>query len=107
MNPSTPFKEELELDLLLEQELELVQRSKQFEDNQKRIELERAERECMIPPPDDLEIRRKMKVHYAAVSRGEIKNTRKDQSQSLLLLFMLIAATCALVWWGWNLMQGG
>lgn len=105
MNATTPFKEELELGKLLEKENELFQRHKEFEENQRRIELERAERERTIPPLDDLALRERMRAHQVATTRGEIKNILRDQNQSLLLLLILIAATCALVWWGIKLMQ--
>jgi hypothetical protein len=107
MNPATPFKEELELDEILEKETELILRHKEFEKNQKRIELERAERECMIPPLDDIATRVRMKAHHAATTRGEIKNVHRDHSENILMLLLLLAATCALVWWGYKLMQGG
>ena len=54
MDPATPFKEELELDAILEKETELVRRRKEFEENQRRIERERAERDrksLLYPPP--------------------------------------------------------
>ena len=100
------FKEELELDQIRETEQQLVQREKEFAENQRRIARERVERECTMPPLDEIQMRERRKHHEQIVSRGEVANVRRDQSRSLLLLFLLIAATCTLVWWGLRLMQG-
>ncbi len=103
---NTVFKEELELDQIRETEQQLVQREKEFAENQRRIARERVERECTMPPLDEIHMRERRKHHEQIVSRGEVANVRRDQSRSLLLLFLLIAATCTLVWWGLRLMQG-
>ncbi len=103
---NTVFKEELELDQIRETEQQLVQREKEFAENQRRIARERVERECTMPPLDEIQMRERRKHHEQIVSRGEVANVRRDQSRSLLLLFLLIAATCTLVWWGLRLMQG-
>lgn len=105
--PAKPqFKEELELDLLRETEQELLQREREFEENQKRIARERIERESTMPPLDEIKLRERRRQHEEIVSRGEIANVRRDQQRSLMLLVLLITATTALVWWGIRLMQG-
>lgn len=101
------FKEELELDELRETDRQLREREKQFAENQKRIAIERIERECTMPPLDEIQTREKIKHHEQIVSRGEVANVRRDQNRSLLMLFVLITATCSLIWWGLRLMQGG
>lgn len=106
MSRPTVFKEELELDQIRETEQQLVQRQKEFAENQKRIARERVERECTMPPLDEIQMRERRKHHEQIVSRGEVANVRRDQSRSLLLLFLLITATCTLIWWGLRLMQG-
>lgn len=106
MNPVTPCKEQLELDEILEKETELIRRHKEFEENQRRIELERAERECMIPPLDDIANRTRQKAHQIATTRGEIKNVHRNHNESIVMLILLVVATCALVWWGYTLMHG-
>lgn len=107
MSRAKLFKEELELDEVLEQQQELQNRLREFERNQKEIERTRAERECTMPPLDEIEARQRTRQHEQTVSRGEVANVRRDQNQGLLLLVLLIAATCTLVWWGLRLMQGG
>ena len=107
MNRSKLFKEELELDEVLTKQQELQDRMKEFERSQREIERTRAENERTIPPLSEITERERWRQHEQLVSRGEIANVRRDQNQGLLLLFLLITATCTLVWWGLRLMQGG
>ena len=107
MSRPTVFKEELELDQLRETEQQLRQREKEFSENRKRIAQERIERESMMPPLDEIQVRMQMKQHEQIASRGEIANVRRDQNQGLMLLVLLVTATCTLIWWGIRLMQGG
>lgn len=105
MSRSKMFSEELELDLLRETEQQLLQREKEFAENRRRIAQERIERECMMPPLDEIQVRIQRKQHEQIVSRGEVANVRRDQNRSLMLLFLLVTATCSLVWWGMQLMK--
>jgi hypothetical protein len=107
MGRNTLFKEDLELDRLRETEQQLLEREREFAENQRRIAQERIERESMMPPLDEIQARMLRKQHEEIVSRGEIANVRRDQNRSLLLLLLLVTATCTLVWWGLKLMQGG
>lgn len=100
------FKEEIELDEVAARQKELEDRLREFERNRREIERNRAERECTIPPLDEISEREKWRQHEQLVSRGEVANVRRDQNQGLLLLMLLLAATAALVWWGLRLMQG-
>lgn len=106
MNRPTVFKEELELDEVLTKQQQLQDRLKEFERNQREIERNRAENERTIPPLSEITERERWRNHEHLVSRGEVANVRRDQNQGLLLLFLLIAATSALIWWGLRLMQG-
>jgi hypothetical protein len=107
MSRQPVFKEELELDQIRETEQQLRQREKEFAENRRRISQERIERESMMPPLDEVQVRMQLKQHEQIASRGEIANVRRDQNQGLMLLLLLIAATCTLIWWGIRLMQGG
>lgn len=106
MSRPQQFKEELELDQIREREQQLLQRQREFAENQKRIAQERIERESTIPPLDEIQLRIRRKQHEEIVSRGEVSNIRRDQSRSLFLLLLLLLTTCAVAWWGWKLMQG-
>lgn len=99
-------KEELELNLLREREELLRQREKESAANRERIVKERSERERTMPPLPEVEERARRIQHEQWVSRGEIVNIQRAQNRSLLLIFLLIAATCSLVWWGMQLMRG-
>lgn len=107
MSRPTLFQEELELDQLREAEQQLLQREREFAENRRKIAQERIERENMMPPLDEIQARIQRKQHEQIVSRGEVANVRRDQNRSLLMLFLLVTATCTLVWWGLKLMQGG
>lgn len=100
------FKEELELDEVLVKQQELQNRMREFERSQREIERSRAENEATIPPLMEILEREKTRQHEQLVSRGEVANVRRDQNQGLLLLFLLLAATAALIWWGLQLMRG-
>ena len=100
------FKEELELDEVLMKQQELQNRMREFERSQREIERTRAENEATIPPLMDIIEREQIRLHEKQVTRGEIANVRRDQNQGLLLLFLLLAATSALIWWGLQLMRG-
>ena len=106
MNRSKLFQEELELDEVLNKQQELQNRLREFERSQREIERNRAENERTIPPLGEITERERRRQHEQLVSRGEIANVRRDQNQGLLLLFLLITATCTLIWWGLRLMQG-
>jgi prefoldin subunit 5 len=107
MNRSKLFKEELELDEVITQQQQLQDRLRESERSRREIERNRAENERTIPPLREITERERWRQHEQLVSRGEVANVRRDQNQGLLLLFLLISATCALIWWGLRLMQGG
>jgi hypothetical protein len=106
MSQDTLFKEELELDQIRETQQQLQERKREFAENQKRIARERAERESMMPPLDEIQIRRSRKEHESNVNRGVITNARRTQNRSIVMLLLLVMATASLIWWGVRLMQG-
>jgi len=107
MTHTKQSKEDLELNELLAQEQELNKRMREFKENQRRIEREREESNSMIPPLEDIQDRRSVRLHVVAASRGEVKNQRRVVERSFMMLVLLTAATCAMLWWGWKVMQGG
>ncbi len=107
MSHTRQFKEESEMDELLAEEREICKRMREFEENQKRIAREREESERTIPPMEDIQERRSMRLHEEATTRGQVKNQRRIVERSFVMLVLLIAATCALLWWGYKVMQGG
>lgn len=107
MSPGTPLKEELELDQIRETQQQLLKKQREYVENQQRLARELAEAETIMPPLDEIEVRRARKEHEVNVNRGVIINARRTQNSSLLMLLLLILATASLVWWGLKLMKGG
>lgn len=87
-------------------ELDLFHREKETSEYLKRIAEERVERETMIPPMEEIQIREREREHEVAVSRGEIANVRREHTRSLLVLILLIAAICTTLWWAISMMRG-
>lgn len=107
MSRRTPLsKEDLELHELRQSEQALLALEKECADLPRRLALELKERESTMPPLAEIADRKRRREHEETVSRGEAKNILRDQNRSLMLLFMLMTATSALVWWGLKLMQG-
>jgi ferric-dicitrate binding protein FerR (iron transport regulator) len=52
-----------------------------------------------LPPPDDLADRRRLREFEEKASRTQIRNERRTQGKSLLLLVLLLIATAWLVSW--------
>ena len=106
MSRSTVFKEDLQLNELREAEQQLRLREKEYAEIPKRLALEIKERECTMPPNPEIMERKARREHEEIVSRGEVANYHRVQTKSMTLLFLLLAATASLIWWGMRLMQG-
>jgi len=57
-----------------------------------------------LPPTDDFLDRQRLKVFDDLASRGKVRNERKSQRRSLMLLILLATASACLVAWGIKLM---
>ena len=106
MSRSKLLKEDLELNDLRETEQQLLLRQREFAEIPRKLALELKERECTMPPLPEIEDRILRRQHEEIVSRGQVANILRDQSRSVMLLVMLLAATGSLIWWGVKLMQG-
>jgi hypothetical protein len=100
------LKEDLELNALREKEQQLLLQQKEYAEIPKKLALELKERECTMPPLQEIEERKRRLAHEELVSRGEVANILRDQNRSLMLLILLLTATGSLIWWGVKLMQG-
>lgn len=66
------------------------------------------EQYATMPPPDELEDRRRERMFMArTLSRNEVRNERRYQAQSGVMIFLLLLATAALLAWAWRIAQGG
>lgn len=106
MSRSKFLQEDPELALLRETEQQLLARQREFAEIPKRLAQELKELETTMPPLIEIEERKQRIQHEQLVSRGQVSNIHRDQSRSLMLIFLLLIATGALIWWGVKLMQG-
>jgi hypothetical protein len=60
---------------------------------------EAQEQAVTLPPPDDLADRHRLRKFEQVASRGQVRNERRTQGRSLLLLFLLLTATAMLAAW--------
>jgi hypothetical protein len=106
MSRAKVLKEELELDAIRAKQQQLILEEKACAAVPKKLALEQKERECTMPPLQEIEERKRRKAHEETVSRGEVANILRDQNRDLMLLALLLSATGTLIWWGVKLMQG-
>lgn len=96
-------KADHDFDRLQQDELELWQRSKELEERQRQLSIQRKEDEATLPPlPDILDIKKTAEYEIAS-SRGEIKNLRKEQSRNFFIMLLFLAATITTAWWAWTI----
>jgi NADH:ubiquinone oxidoreductase subunit E len=107
MSRQTRFKEDQELEQIRETQQQLLIREKESTEHRKRLAQKRKEQDSMMPPLKEVQERTRRIQHEICVSRGEVANIQRIQTRSLLLLLLLVMATCTLVWWGVQLMQDG
>ncbi|MBB5353734.1 hypothetical protein HNR46_003995 [Haloferula luteola] len=88
-----------ELDQLASASRELEQKIAELEALPSQLELELLERESTIPPPDDLIDRDRHRRFEEQAARGEIRNERRAQGRSLVLMFLMLGALAAVISW--------
>ena len=89
--------EDPELDEIRKAQRELEERIAQAQSVPEQIQLELEELESTIPAPDDLVERERARRFEEQATRGQVRNERRTQGRSLLLLFLLLAATAAVI----------
>ncbi len=88
-----------ELRALEAEERQLHERIQNASAAPEKILREAQEQAATLPPPDDLADRRRLREFEEKASRTQIRNERRTQGKSLLLLVLLLAATAMLVSW--------
>lgn len=88
-----------ELDQLADASRELDEKIAELEALPSQLEMELLERESTIPPPDDLIERDRHRRFEEQAARGEIRNERRTQGRSLLLMFLMLGALAAVILW--------
>ena len=76
-----------------------------IEDAPERIRREMEDELTTMPPPDDLEDRRREHRFYSQLSRGEIRNEHRYQARSALLFLLLVTAIVALSSWIYSVLN--
>jgi hypothetical protein len=89
--------EELEAIREIERRLEAQIRNASAEPE--KILREAQEQAVTLPPPDDLADRHRLRKFEQVASRGQVRNERRTQGRSLLLLLLLLTATAMLAAW--------
>ena len=93
----------LDIESLSAQEQAIQERIRKLQDFvENGPELERAAEEdrlCTIPAPVEVKEREREKQFMEKLSRGELKNERRHQAKSGLLLILLIIATISIALW--------
>ena len=77
-----------------------------IEEGPDRIRREIEEEITTMPPPDDLEDRRREYDFYTKLTRGEIRNERRYQAKSAVLFLLLATAIVALSSWIFTFLNG-
>ena len=94
---------------LLEQQQQIEEAIARYEtlvtEEPARLRQETLDRINTMPPPEDIEERRREKRIVRAVTRGEVINERRYQASHGTLLLLLMAAAAALAWWVWKSAQ--
>ncbi len=95
----TRSRKSKEVDELELRRRELEQKIAELEGVPEQLELEMRESNETLPPPDDLAERERQRHFEEQAARGQIRNERRTQGRSLLLMFLLLAATAAVISW--------
>lgn len=84
-----------------------INKLEQFiEDAPDRIRREMEEERTSMPAPDDLADRQREKVFYTNLSRGQVRNERRHQTQSAFLFILMATAIASLSSWIYTFLQG-
>ena len=97
--PRPSSTDDSELDEILKAQQKLEEQIAAAEAVPEQLELEIKEKEATIPAPDDLVERERTKRFEEQATRGQVRNERRTQGRSLLLLFLLLIATAAMISW--------
>ncbi len=94
---------------LTAREEQLLSRINELEDfiegAPERIRQEMEDESTTMPPPDDLEDRRREHKFYSQLSRGEIRNEHRYQTRGAMLFVLLVTAIVALSAWIFSVLQ--
>ncbi|MBB21959.1 MAG: hypothetical protein DBX00_11475 [Verrucomicrobia bacterium] len=70
-----------------------------------RIRIKMEKEISTMPPPDDLDDRRREHKFYSRLSRGEIRNEHRYQTRSAFVFLLLVMGILALTVWIYTVLQ--
>ncbi|MDG2488856.1 MAG: hypothetical protein P8M65_14185 [Roseibacillus sp.] len=70
-----------------------------------RIRIEMEKEISTMPPPDDLDDRRREHKFYSRLSRGEIRNEHRYQTRSAFVFLLLVMGILGLTLWIYSVLQ--
>ena len=105
----SPHLEESEISSLKEREDEIQERIKQLEDfveyGPERERLAEEDRLSTLPAPAEVKEKQREKQFLDKLSRGELKNEKRHQAKSGILIFLLIIATISVALWIYKIVE--
>ena len=105
----SPHLEESEISSLREREDEIQERIKQLEDfveyGPERERLAEEDRLSTLPAPAEVKEKQREKQFLDKLSRGELKNEKRHQAKSGILIFLLIIATISVALWIYKIVE--
>ena len=94
---------------LSSREEELLERISELEEfiegAPERIRREMEKEISTMPPPDDLDDRRREIKFYSRLSRGEIRNEHRYQTRSAFVFLLLVTGILMLSFWIYSVLQ--
>jgi len=97
--------EQMELQALAEQQRELEERSRQQTKEQRRLAQRKMEQGTVMPPLSRVQETNRIREYEFLATRGHLKNQRRQQGRSFLLLVLLTCASASMIWWGLQIMK--
>jgi len=70
-----------------------------------RIRIKMEQEISTMPPPDDLDDRRREHKFYSRLSRGQIRNEHRYQTRSAFVFLLLVMGILALTVWIYTVLQ--
>ncbi len=98
--------EQMELQALAQQQRELEERSRKQAAEQRKLAERRKEQAMVMPPLSRVQETNKIREYEFLATRGHLKNQRRQQGKSFLLLILLTCASASMIWWGLQIMKG-
>jgi len=85
---------------------EQLKRLEDFVENEpERARQAEEDRMCTIPAPSEVKERLREKQFMERLSRGELKNEKRHQAKSGLLITLLVIATASIALWIYRMIQ--